>query len=111
LVQIERRDYLGAISQLNQAIAIDSSRAVARLWIGIAELEMGKFQNAEVELTRSLVMGGNECIAAHYHLARVYISRGDLTEASRALQAYLQEAPRGEYAKAAKELDRQIRQK
>jgi Tfp pilus assembly protein PilF len=111
LVQIERRDYLGAISQLNQAIAIDSSRAVARLWIGIAELEMGKFQNAEVELTRSLVMGGNECIAAHYHLARVHLSRGDLAEASRYLQAYLQEAPRGEYAKEAKELDRQIRQK
>ena len=109
LVLIERRDYLGAISQLNQAIAIDSSRAVAHLWIGIAELEVGNFQNAELELTKSLVMGGSECVAAHYHLARVHVSRGDVTDASRALQAYLQEAPRGEYAKEAKELDRQIR--
>jgi Tfp pilus assembly protein PilF len=108
LVQIERRDYSGAISQLHQAIALDSTRAVAHLWIGLAGLEMGSFQEAEVELTRSLVMGGSECVAANYHLARVYISRGDVTEASRALRAYLEEAPNGEYVKEAKELQRQI---
>ncbi|MCM3871470.1 MAG: DUF2012 domain-containing protein [Pyrinomonadaceae bacterium] len=111
LVQIERRDYLGGISQLNQAIAIDSTRAVAYLWVGIAELEMGNFQEAERELTKSLVMAAGECVAAHYHLARVYLSRGDVTEASRSLQAYLEEAPRGEYAKEAKELELQIRKK
>lgn len=111
LVQIERKDYGGAISLLNQAIAIDSTRAVAHLWIGIAELEMGKLQDAEVKLTRSLVMGGTECTAALYHLARIHMSRGDVTEAARSLQAYLQEAPRGEYAKEAKELERQIRKK
>ena len=111
LVHIERKDYLEAISQLNQAIAIDSTRAVAHLWIGVAELEMGNVQNAELELTRSLVMGGSECVAAHYHLARVYIIRGDATEAARALQAYLEEAPRGEYVKEAKELERQVGKK
>ncbi len=111
LVHIERKDYVGAIPQLNQAIAIDSTRAVARLWIGIAELERGNFQDAELQLTRSLVMGGSECVAAHYHLARVHMSRGDPAEAARALQAYLEEAPRGEYAEEAKELDRQIRKK
>jgi Tfp pilus assembly protein PilF len=111
LVHIERRDYLGGIAQLNQALAIDGTRAVAHLWIGIAELELGNVQTAELALTRSLVMGGNECIAAHYHLARVHLSRGDLAEASRSIEAYLQEAPRGEYEKEAKELERQIRKK
>jgi tetratricopeptide (TPR) repeat protein len=108
LVQIERHDYTGAINLLNQAISIDSSRAVAHLWIGIAKLEMGSLQEAETSLVRSLLMGGDECVAAHYYLARLYLSRGEMGDASRSVQAYLQEAPRGELAKEAKELARRI---
>lgn len=108
LVRIERRDYIDAISQLNQAIAIDSTRPVARLWIGIAQLEMGDSQSAERELTKALIMGSTECVAAHYYLARVYMSRGDVAEAARAVQAYLQAAPRGEFVAEAKELEKQI---
>ena len=111
LVMIERRDFQKAISQLNEAIAIDSTRPVARLWVGIAELEMGNLQTAEVDLTKALVMGGSECVAAHYHLARAYVSRGDISEASKSLRAYLDEAPRGEYAKEAKALALQIEKK
>ena len=111
LVTIERRDFRTAITQLNEAIAIDSTRPVARLWIGIAELELGDMQNAEEDLTKALVMGPTECVAAHYHLARAYMSRGDLQAASKSLQSYLQEAPRGEYAKEAKELARRIEKK
>ncbi|HEX6045082.1 MAG TPA: DUF2012 domain-containing protein [Pyrinomonadaceae bacterium] len=111
LVQVERKHYAEAISLLNQAIAIDSTRPVARLWIGIAKLEMGDVQVAETELTRALIMGGDECIAAHYHLARVYLDRGDLAEATRSVQLYIQSAPRGELIKEAKELARQIEAK
>ena len=109
LVQIERHDYIGAIALLNQAVSIDSSRAVAHLWIGIAKLEMGSFQEAETSLVRSLMMGGEECIAAHYHLARIFLSRGDVGGASRSVDAYLHEAPKGEFAKEAKELARRIK--
>jgi len=108
LVQVERRDYLGAIATLNQAISIDSSRPVARLWIGIAKLEMGNTAEAEPELTKSLIMGGAECVAAHYHLARIYAARGDFSEAAKALRSYLDEAPRGEFVKEAKQLQQQI---
>src|SRR5689334_1993665 len=71
LVQIERHNYTEAIDLLNQAIAIDSTRPVARLWIGIAKLELGDLEVAESELTKALIMGGEECVAAHYHLARI----------------------------------------
>lgn len=108
LVRIERRDFFGAIAELNQAIVIDSTRPVARLWLGIAQLDLGNLGEAENELTRSLIMGGDECIAAHYYLARVYFSRGDFTSASKALEAYLQEAPRGEFSAEAKQLRSQI---
>jgi len=108
LVQVERRNYTEAIALLNQAIAIDSTRPVARLWIGIAKLEMGDVQVAEQELTRALIMGGEECIAAQYHLARIYFTRGAIEDARRSVQAYIQQAPRGEFIKEAKELARQI---
>jgi Tfp pilus assembly protein PilF len=109
LVRVERKNYLDAISQLNQAIAIDSARPVARLWLGIALLETGDLAGAERELTKALLMGGAECVAAHYHLARIYFVRGDKTEALHAVRAYLEVAPKGEYAKEAKQLENQIK--
>jgi tetratricopeptide (TPR) repeat protein len=108
LVQVERHNYREAIELLNQAIAIDSSRPVARLWIGIAKLELGELEVAEGELTRALIMGGDDCVAAHYHLARIYFNRGDLNEAARSVQSYIQMAPRGEFIKEATALASQI---
>jgi TolA-binding protein len=105
LVRIERRDYQDAISQLNQAMTIDGGRPVAHLWLGFALMEMGDLPNAERELTKALVMGGSDCVAAHYHLARIYLKRGDASEASRAIRAYLNESPKGEYAKEARQLE------
>jgi tetratricopeptide (TPR) repeat protein len=108
LVQVERHNYTDAIALLNQAIVIDSSRPVARLWIGIAKLELGDLQVAEQELTRALITGGSECVAAHYHLARIYFNRGAIEDATRSVQSYIQLAPRGEFIKEAKELEQKI---
>ena len=109
LVSIERKNYAHAITQLNAAIVIDSTRPVARLWLGLALLETGDLASAERELTKALVMGGTECVASHYHLARIYLARGDTNEALRAVRAYLQDAPKGEYVKEAKQLEEQIK--
>ena len=109
LVRVERKDYAEAIAQLNQAIVLDSSRPVARLWLGVALLESGDLVSAEKELMKSLVMGGAECTAAHYHLARIYVSRGDSAEAFRSVRAYLDEAPKGEYVNDAKELEKKLK--
>jgi len=111
LVQVERHNYDEAISLLNQAVAIDSTRPVARLWIGIAKLELGDLETAEAELTRALITGGDDCVAAHYHLARIFMNRGDLNEAARSVQTYIQLAPRGEFIAEAKELAQRIAQK
>ena len=108
LVQVERRNYTEALLLLNQAVAIDSTRPVVRLWIGIAKLEMGDLETAEAELTRALITGGDECVAAHYHLARIFMTRGDLAEAARSVRSYIQQAPRGEFIAEAKELAQQI---
>ena len=109
LVRVERKDYLAAISELRQAIVIDSTRPLANLWLGVALMESGDSASAERELTKALIMGGSECVAAHYHLARIYLGRGDRTEALRAVQAYLQDAPKGEYVTEARQLENQIK--
>jgi tetratricopeptide (TPR) repeat protein len=108
LVRVERHDYPGAISQLNQAIATDASRPVARLWLGFALLETGDLLNAERELLKALVMGGTECAASNYHLARISLGRGDTAEASRYLGVYLEDAPKGEYAEDARQLQKKM---
>jgi len=108
LVSVERHDYPGAISQLNQAIAIDTARPVARLWLGFALLEAGDLPGAERELEKAVVMGGIECAAANYHLARIHLGRGDAAEASRLLGVYLEDAPKGEYAADARQLQKKI---
>ena len=109
LVRVERKDYLDAIAQLNQAIVIDSARPVARLWLGFALLETGDMTRAEVELTKALVMGGDECVAANYHLARIYLARGDAAEAARYVQTYLEVAPKGEYVEDARRLQEKLK--
>jgi Tfp pilus assembly protein PilF len=109
LVRVERKDFIEAIAQLNQAIVIDSTRPVARLWLGVALIETGDLISAERELTKALVMGGAECIAAHYHLARIYMSRGDTAEAARAVHAYLDEAPKGEFVNEARDLEKKLK--
>lgn len=109
LVRVERKDYLDAITQLNQAIVIDSGRPVARLWLGFALLETGDLTRAEQELTKALIMGGDECVAANYHLARIYLARGDAAEASRSVETYLEEAPKGEHAEEARRLREKLR--
>ena len=111
LVEMERKHYTQALSLLNEAVAIDSTRPVARLWIGIAKLELGDLEVAEAELTRSLIMGGSECVAAHYHLARIFLNRGDLNEAARSVNSYIQMAPHGEFITEAKELAEKIASK
>lgn len=110
LVRVERKDFIEAIAQLNQAIVIDSTRPVARLWLGVALMETGDLISAERELTKALVMGGAECIAAHYHLARIYMSRGDTAEAARSVRAYLDEAPKGEFVNDARDLEKKLKQ-
>jgi Flp pilus assembly protein TadD len=109
LVRIERKNYPEAISELRQAIVIDSTRPVANLWLGFALLERGDLVTAEAELTRALIIGGGECVAAHYHLARIYLARGDKPAALREARAYLEDAPKGEYVKEAKQLELQIK--
>jgi tetratricopeptide (TPR) repeat protein len=102
LVLIEQKDYAAAITQLNRAVAIDGALPAPRLWLGVALLQTGDLPGAERELSRALITGGANFVAAHYYLAHIFMRRGDSAEASRALKAYLEGSPNGEYSEEAR---------
>ncbi len=102
LVLIEQKNYASAIEQLKQALAIDGARPAARLWLGIAMLQTGDLPAAERELSTALITGGGDFTVAHYYLAQTFLRRGDSAEAARALKAYLEGSPKGEYAEEAR---------
>ena len=98
LVLIEQRIYPEAVTQLNQALAIDSARPAAHLWLGVALFQTNDLPNAERELSKALILGGPNAAPAHYYLGRIYLKREDSVAARQSFNAYLQGAPKGEFA-------------
>lgn len=104
LVMLERHEHLSAIAQLNQAIAIDSSRAAPHMFMGIALIDVNELPGAERALSKALILGGTDYAVAHYYLAQVHLKNKSEEQAKTSLKAYLQEAPKGEFAGEAKDL-------
>lgn len=108
LVRMEQKNYVEAVTQLRQALALDSSQPAAHLWLGIALLDLGDLAGAERALSKAMIMGGQGFAAAHFYLAKLYLKRGDAVAALPALKAYLTEVPDGEHAAEAKALIKQL---
>ncbi|HYE75741.1 MAG TPA: tetratricopeptide repeat protein, partial [Blastocatellia bacterium] len=109
LVLMEQKNYTGAVAQFYQAIAADPSQPVGHLWLGIALMDIGDLATAERELTKALITGGGgDFVSAHFYLAQIYLKVKNNADAERSLRAYLQEAPKGEFAEDAKMLLKSI---
>jgi tetratricopeptide (TPR) repeat protein len=108
LVLVEQNRNLEAIAQLNQAIAIDSSRPAAHLWLGVTLMRIGDLAGAERELSTALITGGPDYAVTHYYLAQLHNKRKETAEAVRSLRAYLEAAPRGEFAVEARQLLKEL---
>jgi tetratricopeptide (TPR) repeat protein len=104
LVLIEKKNYAIAIEELRQAIAVDGARPEARLWLGVALLQTNDLAGAERELSKTVITGGTDFPAAHYYLAQVFMRREDSAGAAGELKAYLERAPKGEFAEESRVL-------
>lgn len=109
LVRIEEKDYKNAIAELSEATAIESARPDAHMFLGVAFLQTGDLDGAARELTRTLVLGGQQFTIAHYYFAHVYMRQGRRDMARAELEAYLKEAPSGDRAAEAKSLLQQLK--
>jgi len=109
LVLVEQHKYSEAAGVFRQSIALDSSRPVGHLWLGVALAETDQFPEAESELFKARLIGGPQYAIAHYFIAQIEVKQGEREQALRELEAYIEEAPRGEMAQAAQWLADKLR--
>jgi len=78
---------------------------------GAALIELGRLDEAEVELDRVAQLIGRKVAQAHLHRARIYEKRGQRARAADELENYLREAPNAENAQAIRQATRKLRSK
>jgi len=109
LVLVELLRYSEAADQLRQAITLDSSRPAGHLWLGVALTETDQLPEAQRELFKARLLGGPRYAVAHYFMAQIEMRQGARDQALREIQAYLDEAPNGEMARAAHALAEKLK--
>jgi len=93
LVLVTMKRYSDAEPVLRQAKALNEQSGPVRYFLGTALANLGKFDEAEKELSAALPMGGNEMVEGHRVLAIIYSSKGDKKRAAAELETYLKLNP------------------
>ena len=70
---MQKKDYMTAATELQQATQKDSSSAAAHFHLGRAFVNMAIYNNAEKELQQAISLGGQDMDEAHSYLGAVYI--------------------------------------
>ena len=91
LVSLKR--YADAEPVLRDAKKLNQQSPVVHYFLGQALAYLGKFDEAEKELSSAVSMGGPEMKEAHRILAIIYVSKGDKKRAASELETYLTLAP------------------
>ena len=91
LVSMKR--YPDAEPILRHAKSVNEQSATADYFLGQALANLGKFDEAEKELSTALKAGGKEMAEGHRILAIIYSSRGEKKRAAAELETYLQILP------------------
>ena len=93
MVLVTMKRYSDAEPVLREAKALNEQSGPARYFLGTALANLGKFDEAEKELSAALTMGGNEMVEGHRILAIIYNSKGDKKRAAAELETYLKINP------------------
>jgi tetratricopeptide (TPR) repeat protein len=93
IVLVTLKRYAEAELVLQLAKKLDERSATVVYFLGQALANLGKFDEAEKELTKAISSGGDEMKEAHRILAIIYSSRGEKKRASAELETYLKIYP------------------
>lgn len=91
LVMMKR--YSEAEPVLRKVKSLNEQSGPAKYFLGTALANLGKFDEAEKELSAALLMGGKEMVEGHRILAIIYNSKGDKKRAAAELEEYLKINP------------------
>ena len=93
IVLFTMKRYTDAEPMLRRVVEMKNDQAVGHYFLGQTLANLGKFEEAEKELTISVNLGGDEMKEAHRLLAILYSAKGDKTRAADELETYLRLAP------------------
>ena len=98
-----------AVPELQTALKQKDQSANGHLYLGQALANLGRFGEAEVQLTRAVELGGagDEVKDAHRFLGAIYLQRGEKEKAVAEFEMYLKLAPKAKDAEKIRQLIRQ----
>jgi Flp pilus assembly protein TadD len=96
-----------AVTELQAALKQKDQSANGHLYLGQALANLGRFAEAEVQLTRAIELGGDEVKDAHRFLGAIYFQRGDREKALAEFETYLKLAPKAKDAEQVRQMIRQ----
>ena len=98
LTLFQQKKYAEANQELELALKKNEGSATAHFYRGRSLIALKRFDDAEVELRRTVELGGEEATLAHRYLAGLYIEKGDNARAISELETYLKLEPKAEDA-------------
>jgi len=96
-----------AVTELQTALKQREQSANGHLYLGQALANLGRFAEAEVQLTRAIELGGDEVKDAHRFLGAIYLQRGERKKALAEFEIYLKLAPKAKDAEKVRQMIRQ----
>jgi Flp pilus assembly protein TadD len=96
-----------AVTELGTALKQKDQSANGHLYLGQALANLGRFGDAEIQLTRAVELGGDEAKDAHRFLGAIYLQRGEKEKAVAEFERYLKLAPKAKDAEKIRQLIRQ----
>jgi cytochrome c-type biogenesis protein CcmH/NrfG len=96
-----------AVTELQTALKQREQSANGHLYLGQALANLGRFAEAEVQLTRAIELGGDEVKDAHRFLGAIYLQRGEREKGVAEFETYLKLAPKAKDAEQVRQMIRQ----
>jgi tetratricopeptide (TPR) repeat protein len=93
IVLFTMKKYSDAEPLLRRVVEMKDDAAVGHYFLGQTLANLGRFPEAEKELTISVKLGGDEMKEAHRLMAILYSAKGDKTRAADELETYLRLSP------------------
>ncbi|MFN0138909.1 MAG: tetratricopeptide repeat protein [Pyrinomonadaceae bacterium] len=90
---VQMRRFAEAEPMLRNVVKIKRESAVGHYFLGQALANLGRFDEAEMELVSAITLGGAELKEAHRILAIIYSAKGEKPRAASELETYLRLAP------------------
>jgi Flp pilus assembly protein TadD len=109
MVLVTMKRYADAEPVLRAAQTLNDQSGPIKYFLGTALANLGKFDEAEKDLSLAVLMGGNEMVEAHRILAIIYSSKGDKKRAAAELEIYLKINPTAADAAQLQKVVQQLR--